>query len=232
MSFSSGEIISYIAMCAEEQASLQRGMNFRLHPTHSVLLMSVRQGAPYRDEVAEDGKTLIYEGHNVPRSHEVPEPDLVDQELETSAGGLTQNGRFFQAAHSYRNEEQQPERVRVYDKVQTGIWVYSGLFQLVDAWAAVSGARTVYKFQLVLVDEGQSHVNPAGTSPSPGRVIPSAVKREVWERDGGRCVQRGAEQNLHFDHIIPYSKGGSSLTKENVQILCAQHNLEKGAEIT
>jgi 5-methylcytosine-specific restriction endonuclease McrA len=37
----------------------------------------------------------------------------------------------------------------------------------------------------------------------------------------------GSTTNLHFDHIIPYSKGGTSLMAENIQILCATHNLRK-----
>jgi len=59
------------------------------------------------------------------------------------------------------------------------------------------------------------------------RLIPTAVKLEVWRRDGGRCVTCGATDNLHFDHIIPYSKGGTSLHADNIQLLCARHNLEK-----
>lgn len=59
------------------------------------------------------------------------------------------------------------------------------------------------------------------------RVIPTAVKLEVWKRDKGRCVECGSIVNLHFDRIIPWSRGGSSLTAENVQLLCARHNLAK-----
>lgn len=59
------------------------------------------------------------------------------------------------------------------------------------------------------------------------RVIPTAVKLEVWKRDRGSCTECGATDNLHFDHIIPYSRGGSSLVAENVQLLCARHNLAK-----
>lgn len=61
----------------------------------------------------------------------------------------------------------------------------------------------------------------------PTRVIPTGVKLEVWKRDGERCVECGSIDNLHFDHIIPWSRGGSSLTAENVQLLCARHNLAK-----
>jgi 5-methylcytosine-specific restriction endonuclease McrA len=57
------------------------------------------------------------------------------------------------------------------------------------------------------------------------------VKQEVWKRDQGRCVECGATDELHFDHVVPFSKGGTSLTAENVQLLCARHNLMKSANI-
>lgn len=60
--------------------------------------------------------------------------------------------------------------------------------------------------------------------------IPQGVRQVVWRRDGGCCVQCGAEVNLHFDHIIPVAKGGAT-TVENLQILCASCNLSKGARI-
>ncbi|HNW58938.1 MAG TPA: HNH endonuclease [bacterium] len=37
----------------------------------------------------------------------------------------------------------------------------------------------------------------------------------------------GAEDELHFDHIVPFAKGGTSLTAANVQLLYARHNLAK-----
>jgi 5-methylcytosine-specific restriction endonuclease McrA len=63
------------------------------------------------------------------------------------------------------------------------------------------------------------------------RLIPTSVKLEVWKRDGGKCVVCGATNELHFDHIIPFSKGGTSLKADNVQLLCARHNLEKRDKI-
>ena len=59
----------------------------------------------------------------------------------------------------------------------------------------------------------------------------SSVKKEVWRRDGGKCVICDATDELHFDHDVPYSKGGTSITAENVRILCARHNLEKSDKI-
>ena len=233
MPFSPDQVISYLEMCAEEQSSLQRGMNFRIGPSHSVILMSVRVGAPYDDQVSDDGQTLVYEGHNAPRNSETPVPQVVDQPLTTDKGTLTQNGRFYAAAEAYRNEEQEPDHVRVYEKIRTGIWVYSGLFLLIDAWSEQSGSRSVFKFKLELSPDQHEGPNIDGQKPtqSPGRMIPTVIKLKVWERDGGRCTRCGANDDLHYDHIIPFSKGGSSLTEQNIQLLCAHHNLEKSAQI-
>ena len=63
------------------------------------------------------------------------------------------------------------------------------------------------------------------------RLIPTHVRIEVWKRDKGKCTQCGSGDNLHFDHIIPFSKGGASVTADNVQLLCARHNLEKSDKI-
>jgi 5-methylcytosine-specific restriction endonuclease McrA len=53
-----------------------------------------------------------------------------------------------------------------------------------------------------------------------GRYIPNDVKAEAMRRDGGRCVECGAQTDLAFDHIIPWSHGGSSTNVENIQVLC------------
>jgi hypothetical protein len=62
------------------------------------------------------------------------------------------------------------------------------------------------------------------------RHILDDVKRDVWQRDGGRCVRCRASDYLEFDHIIPHTKGGAN-TVNNVQILCRRCNLGKGARI-
>ena len=51
-------------MCSVIGVNLQRGMNFRLRGTDSIILMSLRPGAPYADRVEDEGRILIYEGHD------------------------------------------------------------------------------------------------------------------------------------------------------------------------
>jgi hypothetical protein len=223
----SDNIISYIDMCRTEGAALQHGMNFRLRGRHSVILMSVQANAPYRDRITDGGTTLIYEGHDMPKTADCPSPKSVDQPLKTRTGRPTPNGKFFEAALAAKRGAHPPERVRVYEKIRVGIWAYNGLFNLVDAWTESDGTRSVCKFKLVAIeDDGES---PAIVQPvsERRRIIPSAVKLEVWQRDGGKCAICGATDELHFDHVVPFSKGGTSLTPANVQLLCARHNIAK-----
>lgn len=227
----SDRIISYLEMCSREGTSLQAGMNFGLGGNHSVLLMSLRPNAPYEDRIEDGGTTLIYEGHDHPRSPDVPNPKVVDQPERFPGGSLTQNGKFHEAAQRTKKGLRGPERVRVYEKIRTGIWSYNGVFHLVDSWREADDFREVFKFKLEAVEGEEDFTAPVPPEPVRRRIIPTAVKLEVWKRDGGRCVVCGASDQLHFDHDLPWSKGGTSITATNVQLLCMRHNISKGSTI-
>ena len=218
-------------MCQAWSSSLQRGMNFHLRPDRSVVLMSRRANAPYRDRVEADGRILIYEGHDLAKKHGSPEPKTVDQPRNTPSGLLTQNGLFEKAALKAKSGSSKPEVVAVYEKIKDGIWAFNGLFLLTDAWQERDSKRLVFKFRLEL-DESRLNLEPISEAElEQTRVIPSAVKFEVWKRDKGKCVLCGSSENLHYDHDLPYSKGGSSLTALNIRLLCARHNLSKSDKI-
>jgi len=224
---SAGDVVSYLEMCADFGVNLQRGMNFRLRPDVSLILMSLRVGAPYADRVEANGRVIIYEGHNLPLTKGGPDPKSVDQPEFLPSGRLTQNGLFADAVRRFKTGRAEAERVRVFEKIRAGIWVYNGVFKLVDAWQETSDRRQVFKFKLEIVDRPLESAVAAQVGIDNDRVIPSAIKVEVWKRDKGSCVKCGSKENLHFDHIIPYSQGGSSKDAKNIQILCSRHNLEK-----
>lgn len=224
---SPGDVISYLEMCAPFGVNLQRGMNYRIKLGESLILMSQRSGAPYQDRVEQDGRIIIYEGHDVPRTRNGVNPKTVDQPRFQPNGKPTQNGLFAEAARRYRDGNAAPERVRVFEKIRNGIWAYNGVFELIDSWQEESEARKVFKFKLQLVGDVLISERSRITSLEHDRVIPTHVKLEVWKRDKGCCVRCGSSKNLHFDHVIPYSLGGSSKVTENIQLLCAEHNLEK-----
>lgn len=222
------EIIPYLEMCHRENLSLQRGMNFQAGDGYSIILMSLRTNAPYDDLFLHDGSTLIYEGHDIPKSHHSINPKIVDQQEFTMNGKITENGKFHKAAQEYKNGIRPYEKVKVYEKIHAGIWSYNGIFQLVDSWLENTGMRNVFKFKLVAInDPNQNFTIEPQMVNERRRIIPTPVKLEVWKRDGGKCVICGATDELHFDHIIPFSKGGTSLKADNVQLLCARHNLMK-----
>lgn len=171
---------------------------------------------------------MIYEGHDLARTVNEPHPKQVDQPERNPGGPLTQNGLFAEAVRRYKEGTASPERVRVYEKIRSGIWVYNGLFDLIDCWTDQSSGRKVFKFKLQFAgtdDEDRQTAVPSTLEDD--RLIPSWVKLEVWKRDQGRCKKCGATSGLHFDHIIPYSKGGSSKDSANIQILCGHHNIAK-----
>ena len=232
--FQPGEVISYLEMCAAVGASLQRGMNYRLCGDESVILMSRRMGAPYEDEIDETGKILIYEGHDCSKNNNCPDPKKVDQPERFPSGAFTQNGLFVESVTRLKGSGTRPERVRVFEKIKDGIWVYNGLFELVDYKYVRTSSRRVFKFTLALVHtDDHSITHDMRHKEDDDRVIPSWVKLEVWKRDKGMCQFPGcaAANGLHFDHIIPYSRGGSSKDPSNIQILCGRHNLAKRDKI-
>lgn len=73
------------------------------------------------------------------------------------------------------------------------------------------------------------------------RAVPQSVKVAVAARDNGQCQcmagimchghygKCGSTEEPHYDHVIPWSKGGSD-TEDNLQILCGPCNRRKGAE--
>jgi hypothetical protein len=219
------EILSYWDMCAREKGSLQRGMYYRSPPNYSVVLMSRRVGAPYEDMLSDDGMVLTYEGHDV-KKQSGANPKMQDQPRYLPSGELTENGKFERAVNDV-----QGAIVRVYEKLKPGIWSDKGLFDLIGASYETkpTEGRKVFKFRMSLSaapDEMEFNVHESFR-----RAIPSWVKQVVFKRDKGRCVICGSPDQLHFDHELPYSKGGSGLTPANVRVLCARHNLGKGARI-
>ena len=93
------------------------------------------------------------------------------------------------------------------------------------AYTAGQISQTVVSEALAVFNR-DTNLSPKGRQP-----IPDDVKMFVWQRDNGRCVICGSQENLEDDHIIPISKGGSN-TARNIQLLCEKHNRSKGGNLS
>jgi hypothetical protein len=127
-----------------------------------------------------------------------------------------------------------PHKVKVYEKIKEGIWCYKGFFSLIDAKIIFDGVRNVFKFYLQPVEMKAFNKEVVLQHT---RLIPTQVKVEVWARDKGKCVKCGSTDNLHYDHDLPFSRGGTSLTAANVGYFsqrdssASKHNLKKSNKI-
>ena len=139
---------------------------------------------------------------------------------------------FAQAVAKFKSGSSPPEPVKVYEKILPGVWSLKGYFDLIDYKIVHDGSRQVFRYILRLSDQADIGSSENQTiSQAHTRLIPSEVKKEVWKRDGGRCVMCGETKNLHFDHDLPFSKGGTSISAKNVRLLRMNHNLQKSAKI-
>lgn len=75
----------------------------------------------------------------------------------------------------------------------------------------------------------RTSLEDADTSPGV-RGIAAAVRRFVWERDGGQCTFKAADgtrctarDRIHFHHDEPYGSGGDR-GPENIRLMCESHN--------
>lgn len=83
------------------------------------------------------------------------------------------------------------------------------------------------------LENEEAHLNtPCQVIHKTKREPSDRLKIQVLMRDGNRCKLCGIKcndglHNIHFDHIIPWSKGGET-TLDNLQVLCSACNEAKG----
>lgn len=132
--------------------------------------------------------------------------------------------------------EQEATPVAVAEDDRRTWWMYRGrFFWEDDALAPDEVMALVHERERRLrrrIDRAKDLMLAEGAEGGPRReAIPEDVRREVFRRDGGRCAVCGADSLLQFDHVIPVALGGAS-TAQNLQLLCAPCNRDKGASLS
>jgi hypothetical protein len=105
-------------------------------------------------------------------------------------------------------------------------WWYEDRFWWVDRrLSAREIVSTIVAMDLLSHDQREAferaHVELFGGDgdASPEYVLPDHIRREVWIRNGGRCVDCGVTSSLVFHHVLPYAVGGSN-TAPNLELRC------------
>jgi 5-methylcytosine-specific restriction endonuclease McrA len=97
-----------------------------------------------------------------------------------------------------------------------------------------SSIMTGYRICRAVLESARLYARSSRKSQRPSqymsRHIPQAVREEVHRRDRGRCVECGSNVRIEYDHILPFSKGGSN-TARNIRILCEKCNRSRGGSI-
>ena len=140
------------------------------------------------------------------------------------------DGRWKKAAVASLRATQADVPVSMANHNRRTLWFFHGKFYWDDEGLKADDVKA-----LVLVRE-RNHQQKLKTAHSlmraeesgrPTRVaIPTEMRRAVFERDGGKCVECESSFDLQYDHILPVALGGAT-TIENLQLLCADCNRRK-----
>lgn len=198
-------IVSAAELIAREGVNIQKGMNFRdKGPLLSVLLVLARSEG-FRDQWHPDTDTYEYHGHD----STTQEGEHLDQVLMYEGGRLSDNGKFYKAAHDFKSGVRADAlQVQVYEKLGPGVWFDKGIFNILNAAHISEHGRKVFKFDLQPLRSGSARVDEAE------RMISAATKAAVWQRDDGRCTACRSEMDLYF-----IGNGGA----ESTRLACTEH---------
>ena len=116
--------------------------------------------------------------------------------------------------------------VRLSAKNGRGWWWYRDRFWVVDdrlsAGEIESRVLTIdlsSHSQREAFEQAQADLFGHNGAASGEGAVPDAVRREVWFRGHGRCVDCGVVSGLAFDHVLPLAAGGSN-TAANLELRC------------
>lgn len=86
-----------------------------------------------------------------------------------------------------------------------------------------------FKVQFTITRETRDKLRQVQDLMRHARHVPAAVRRTVWQRDGGCCAFVGSHGRcgehgfLEFHHVVPFAVGGAA-TVENIELRCRAHN--------
>ena len=156
--------------------------------------------------------------------------ELCDLKPSRSRINIPNEDLFANLEHIWLTLGRQPK----YSEIQKTLSLFSvGTYeQRFGSWYNALDAFVLYMSDEETDIKPNARINKDGIKHTTKREPSARLKVQVLMRDGNRCRLCGVEcndglHNIHFDHIIPWSKVGET-TLENLQVLCNDCNLAKG----
>ena len=156
--------------------------------------------------------------------------ELCDLKPSRSRINIPNEELFANLEHIWLTLGRQPK----YGEIQKPLSLFSvGTYELrFGSWYNALDAFVRYMSDEESDIRPNTRINKDGIKHTTKREPSARLKVQVLMRDGNRCRLCGVEcndglHNIHFDHIIPWSKGGET-SLENLQVLCSDCNLAKG----
>lgn len=156
--------------------------------------------------------------------------ELCDLKPSRSRINIPNEELFANIEHIWLTLGRQPK----YSDIQKPLSLFSvGTYeQRFGSWYNALDAFVLYMSEEESAIKPNVRINKDGIKHTTKREPSARLKVQVLMRDGNRCRLCGVEcndglHNIHFDHIIPWSKGGETVL-ENLQVLCNDCNLAKG----
>lgn len=159
---------------------------------------------------------------------------LSGRRYAVQSGRKTMELRWSKAQMESAQQAQETEPVDVWRDGRRNLWQFlDGFYWDDDGLDAEDVKALVLQRKRSLEQKLQSarSLMRAEENGRPTRVpITTELRRAVFERDGGRCVECGGNFDLQYDHILPVAHGGAT-TLDNLQLLCADCNRRKSDSI-
>lgn len=176
------------------------------------------------DQLEELGIVGPFDG-NSPRTVNFKNLDDLENYLKPNPNRISKTDLFYEK-HKEKIEQRKAEYHRIQEIENDRLEKEAIKQQMIEK----ERKKRLHKEALnELIESGEIFNSFTGKN---GRreLIPQDIMDKVWNRDGGKCVKCGSQDNLEFDHIIPISKGGAT-SYRNIQLLCKKCNLDKSNKI-